>query len=46
MAFETAISVFERAMTVHALERAATVIGSIKNYSTKIRQPARSFTKN
>jgi hypothetical protein len=30
--FETTIPVFERAKTVHALDRAATVIGTFSNY--------------
>jgi hypothetical protein len=33
--FEATISAFERAKTVHALERAATVIGGIRNQSHK-----------
>jgi hypothetical protein len=34
--FEPTISVFERAKTVHGLERAATVIGSISSYRPTI----------
>jgi hypothetical protein len=30
--FESAISVFERAKTVHALNNAATVIGPLRDY--------------
>jgi hypothetical protein len=32
--FESTIPVFERAKTVHALDRAATVIGSLAAYLT------------
>jgi hypothetical protein len=35
VAFEPTIPVFERAKTIHALDRAATVIGNSLNYDTK-----------
>jgi hypothetical protein len=34
LGFDPTIPVFERAKTVHALDRAATVIGDIKNMQT------------
>jgi hypothetical protein len=39
VAFEPTIPVFERAKTVHVLDRAVTVIGTCPNYHTQITYP-------
>jgi hypothetical protein len=41
--FEPTIPVFERPKTIHALDRAATVIGSMLNYGYGGRSPSGNF---